>query len=457
MKKVLIITYYWPPSGGAGVQRWLKFTKYLRDYGWEPVIYTPENPESPNNDTSLEKDIPKNLTIIKTKIWEPYNFYKMFIGQKKDQKVNAAFLTESKKPKKFEKIAVWIRGNFFIPDARKFWVKPSVKYLVNYLKQNPIDAVISTGPPHSMHLIALGLKRKLNIPWMADFRDPWTNIDFYSKLMLTSFADHKHKRLELDVLNSADAVTCVGQTWLNELEEIYNKSPRTSPLSTGREGTGVSTHVWVNSKFRFISNGYDPDDYSSGKVETEKKFSLVYIGTLDKSRNPRILWKTLSDIVKKNRQFANDLQLKLVGKTDIAVTEDIENNRLLPYLEKIPYLTHAEVTQVQKKSQVLLLLINNTPNAMGITTGKFFEYLAAKRPILCIGPKGGDADKILTETNGGLISDYEDSKTLEANILYFYNKYKQGNLPSESVNIEKYSRKILTGEVANVLNTISAS
>ena len=129
MKKVLIITYYWPPSGGAGVQRWLKFTKYLRDYGWEPVIYTPENPESPNNDSSLEKDIPKNLTVIKTKIWEPYNFYKVFIGQKKDQKINAAFLTESKKPKKFEKIAVWIRGNFFIPDARKFWVKPSVKYL----------------------------------------------------------------------------------------------------------------------------------------------------------------------------------------------------------------------------------------------------------------------------------------------------------------------------------------
>ena len=442
MKKVLIITYYWPPSGGAGVQRWLKFTKYLRDYGWEPIIYTPENPESPDNDSSLQKDIPKNLTIIKTKIWEPYTFYKVFIGQKKDKKINAAFLTESKKPKKFEKIAVWIRGNFFIPDARKFWVKPSIKYLTNYLKDNPVNAVISTGPPHSMQLIALGLKRKLNIPWMADFRDPWTNIDFYSKLMLTSSADKKHKRLELEVLKNADVVTCVGKTWLDELEELYKKG--NPSLSTNREGQGVS------NKFKFISNGYDPDDYSDEKLEADKKFSLVYIGTLDKSRNPGILWKTLAEIVKKNKDFANDLQLKLVGKTDITVTEDIENNGLLPYMEKTPYLTHAEVTQVQKRSQVLLLLINNTPNAMGITTGKFFEYFAAKRPILCIGPKGGDADKILEETKGGLISGYENSQTLETNILYFYNKYKQGNLPCESVNIEKYSRKMLTGEVAAI-------
>ena len=448
MKKVLIITYYWPPSGGAGVQRWLKFTKYLRDYGWEPIIYTPENPESPNNDASLEKDLPKNLTVLKTKIWEPYDFYKVFIGQKRDQKVNAAFLTESKKPKKFEKIAVWIRGNFFIPDARKFWVKPSIQHLQNYVKSNPVDAVISTGPPHSMQLIALGLKRKLNIPWMADFRDPWTNIDFYSKLMLTSFADRKHKRLELEVLKEADVVTCVGKTWLDELEELYKKG--NPSLSSGREGSGVST-----SKFKFISNGYDPDDYTDEKVEADKKFSIVYIGTLDKSRNPGILWKTLSDIVKKNKDFANDLQLKLVGKTDIAVTEDIENNGLKPYMEKIAYLTHAEVTQVQKKSQVLLLLINNTPNAMGITTGKLFEYFAAKRPILCIGPEGGDADKILEETKGGLISGYEDSQTLEANILYFYNKYKQGYLPCESINIEKYSRKMLTGEVAEVLNDIT--
>ena len=171
-KKVLIITYYWPPGGGAGVQRWLKFAKYLRDFGWEPVIYTPENGEMPVVDLSLQKDVPQGLAVIKQPIWEPYNSYKKFIGQGKEEKINTGFLTENKKPKLAEKIAVWIRGNYFIPDARKFWIKPSVKFLSEYLHHHPVSAIISTGPPHSMHLIALKLKKKLNLPWMADFRDP---------------------------------------------------------------------------------------------------------------------------------------------------------------------------------------------------------------------------------------------------------------------------------------------
>ncbi|MEA3317025.1 MAG: glycosyl transferase family 1, partial [Bacteroidota bacterium] len=184
-KKVLIITYYWPPSGGAGVQRWLKFAKFLPKYGWNPIIYTPENGEIPVTDKSLHKDISKETKVIKRKIWEPYTWYKKFIGQKNNQKINVGFLSENQKPKFTEKISVWIRGNFFIPDARKFWIKPSVKFLKTYLKNNNVDAIISTGPPHSMHLIAMQLQKKLNLPWIADFRDPWTNIDFYEDLLLT--------------------------------------------------------------------------------------------------------------------------------------------------------------------------------------------------------------------------------------------------------------------------------
>ncbi|MEJ2050837.1 MAG: glycosyl transferase family 1, partial [Calditrichota bacterium] len=186
MKKVLIITYYWPPSGGSQVLRWLKFVKYLREFGWEPVIYTPENPEAPETDTSNLKDIPENLEIIKRRIREPYQAYKIFLGKKKDEKLSTAFLSEDKKGKKITaKIALWIRSNFFIPDARRFWIKPSVKYLADYLKSHPIDTIITTGPPHSMHLIGLYLKKKTNFPWVADFRDPWTNIDFYKELLLT--------------------------------------------------------------------------------------------------------------------------------------------------------------------------------------------------------------------------------------------------------------------------------
>ena len=444
MKKVLIITYYWPPSGGAGVQRWLKFVKYLREFGWEPIVYTASNPESPINDDSLQKDLPKDLTVLKIEIWEPYLFYKKLMGQKKHEKINAAFLTESKKPKRFEKLAVWVRGNFFIPDARKFWIKPSAKYLVEYLKKNPVDAMVSTGPPHSMHLIAEAVKKKMNIPWMADFRDPWTEIDFYSKLMLTPMADSKHKKLELNVLRKADIISCVGQNWLDGLEAILKK------------GTKGRYTEEMHAKFKFISNGFDPEDYDSvGDVQMDKKFSMAHIGTLDKSRNQPTLWKALSELIKENPTFATDLEIKLVGKVDIAVQEDIERYGLAPYVNKIAYLSHHDVTIVQKQAQVLMLLINRTPNAMGITTGKFFEYMAAKRPILCIGIEGGDAQKIIDETRAGLFAGFDDITSMKKNILYLYTKYKQGNLTSEGVNIERYSRKSVTGEVANALNFIS--
>ncbi len=164
MKRVLILTYYWPPSGGAGVQRWLKFVKYLREFGWEPIVYTAENPEAPADDDSLEKDIPQNLTILKTPIWEPYDLYKKFTGQASNDRVNAGFLHEKEKPAWSEKLSVWIRGNFFIPDARRFWIKPSIRFLQRYLKTCPVDAIVSTGPPHTMHMIGMGLKKIPDCP-----------------------------------------------------------------------------------------------------------------------------------------------------------------------------------------------------------------------------------------------------------------------------------------------------
>ncbi|NTW26696.1 MAG: glycosyltransferase family 4 protein, partial [Lentimicrobium sp.] len=187
-RRVLIISYYWPPSGGAGVQRWLKFVKYLRESGWEPVVYVPENPEYPAIDESLAKDIPDGIEIIKTPIWEPYSFYKKLIGAGKGERINAGFLSEKKRPGLTEQFSIWLRGNFFIPDARKFWIRPSISFLTRYLEKHPVDAIVSTGPPHSMHMIALGVKKRTGLPWLADFRDPWTNIDFYHELMLTTWA-----------------------------------------------------------------------------------------------------------------------------------------------------------------------------------------------------------------------------------------------------------------------------
>lgn len=426
-KKVLIITYYWPPSGGAGVQRWLKFVKYLPKNGWQPIIYTPEDGEMPSIDESLEKDIPEEAIILKTPIWEPYNVYKKFVGVKKDEKINTGFLTESKKPKKTEKLAVWIRGNFFIPDARKFWVKPSVKYLEEYLKANKVDAIISTGPPHSMHLIALGLKNKFStIPWIADFRDPWTNIDFYKDLMLSKAADKKHHKLERAVLKNADVTLTIGKTLGEELKELGAK------------------------KVEVITNGFDKDD-TSNEVALDDKFSLAHIGSMTSTRNPEVLWKALSELLVENAELQTKLEIKLVGKVDVSVMQSLEKYNLQSYLRKIDYLPHDEVIKEQQKSHVLLLLINDTPNSKGIVTGKFFEYMSAGRPILAIGPTDGDVSEILNDTQAGEIVGYSDLKELKKYIVSLMHSEKIiGN--SEAIN--KYSREELTKKLVEILNQI---
>lgn len=432
MKKVLIITYYWPPAGGAGVQRWLKFVKYMRNFGWEPVVYTALNGEMPVIDHSLEKDIPENLTVLKTPIWEPYSIYKRFIGRKKDDRINAAFLNENKKTGLAERISVWLRGNFFIPDARRFWIRPSVAYLNNYLRENDIHHVISSGPPHSMHLIALGLKRRHPaLRWIADFRDPWTNIDFYEKLMLTSLADKKHHRLELEVLREADRVISIGERMSNEFVEMYRKS--------GGKAT---------SKFSVITNGFDADDVAPA-VEKDRKFSLAHIGTLVKDRNPDVLWQVLARLVKVNPAFAEQLEIKLVGKVDIFVKEQIVAYGLERFVRRIDYLPHDEVILEQARSQVLLLLVNNTKNAKGILTGKFFEYMASGAPILVIGPPDGDLAAILKKTQTGLISHFDDVVQLERNILSYF---KGENPVPDRGEVVGYSRSELTRALCLLLD-----
>jgi len=435
MKKVLVLTYYWPPSGGAGVQRWLKFVKYMREFGWEPIVYTAQNGEMPVVDESLLNEIPKGIEVIKKPIWEPYSIYKKFIGRKKDDKINASFLNENKKAGFTEKISVWIRGNFFIPDARKFWIKPSIRFLSNYVIKNNINVVISSGPPHSMHMIALGLKSKYpKIKWLADFRDPWTNIDFYDKLMLSSLADTKHKRLEKNVLQEADIVVSVGNSMSEEFKEIVKQD-------------GFNRL----EKFKVITNGFDTDDLNSNNSIKDIKFSLAHIGTLVKDRNPLILWKVLSQLVNTNPKFAQELEIKLVGKVDYFVMEQINFYGLKPYLTKIDYLPHNLVIEEQKKSHVLLLLVNNTKNAKGILTGKIFEYLAANVPILAIGPTDGDLSIILKNTATGLISDFNDENLLKQHILKLFDGY---TIEPNKEEIKKYSRKNLTKELCHLLDSL---
>jgi hypothetical protein len=428
MKKVLIITYYWIPSGGAGVQRWVKFAKYLRQYGWEPIIYTPENPEYPSIDHSFEKDIPADITVLKTPIWEPYNVYRNLTG-KKNQAINAGFISENKTQGWRDKLSIWIRGNFLIPDPRRFWIKPSVGFLSDYLKENPVGAVITTGPPHSMHLIGLGLKKNFpSLPWVADFRDPWTNIDFYKDLNLTWLADKIHHKLEREVLQNADTVLVVSRGMEEEFAPMKPK------------------------KLQVITNGYDESDVQVGTLTLDGRFSISHIGTLNAARNPRIVWKVLSEICAENIDFKKDLQIQLVGKVDFSVLEDIQSYGLQEQLLKIDYLSHSEAIAKQNSSQVLMLLINQSGNAKGILTGKFFEYLAAKRPILAVGPTDGDAAVVLNETGAGVIVDFADEQETKTAILNYYNQYKKGTLSVQSESVERFSRRSLTGELAGLLD-----
>lgn len=430
MKKVLIITYYWPPSGGAGVQRWLKFAKYLPQYGWEPVIYTPENPDFAIEDKSLMKDVAPDLKVLKSKIWEPYELYKMLIG-KKGQKVNVSFAEGSKKQGKIHKLALALRGNLLIPDPRCFWIKPSVRILKKYVKENPVDAIITTGPPHSMHIIGRKLHLATGIPWLADFRDPWTNIDFYKELNLTWIADKLHHRAERKVLQQADCVVSVTPTWCGELEELAGR------------------------KVNLIHNGYDEDDVVKTNDSVQDGFSIVHIGSINAARNPKVLWKALSELVSEHNDLANELKIRFVGNVEPVVLNSLEDLNLGRFVDKVGYLPHAGAIAFQQTSPVLLLLINNTPNAKGILTGKFYEYMASERPILVIGPKDSDVEDLVNETQCGVLVDFEDVGGMKKAVLQLFDDYKTGKLESRSENYVQYSRRAQCELMAGLLNNIT--
>ncbi len=425
MKKVLIITYYWPPAGGPGVQRWLKFVKYLREFEIEPVLFIPENPTYPITDKNLESEVPENLQILRRKIFEPYSLAGLF-SKKETETISSGIIAEKKNQAWLQSLMLYIRGNFFIPDARKFWIKPSVKYLINFLKKEDIDIVITTGPPHSLHLIGLNLKKELPIQWIADFRDPWTQIGYHSKLKLTKSAQKKHELFEREVLNAADKIIATSHTTKAEFESKTQKP------------------VFL------ITNGYDEVNFLKPIVPDEK-FSFSHIGSLLSGRNPKFLWECFQELIEEDAEFKNSFQLRLVGKVSSEVIKSIKENKLEVHLELIPYVSHQEALRFQRKSQVLLLLEIDSIETRGIIPGKIFEYLNAKRPILAIGPENWDVQKILEVTGAGECFDYSDKEAVKVQLRKLFSEFKKGNLNSEPKNIAQYSRKMLTGKLANLL------
>jgi len=424
MQKVLIVCYYWPPAGGPGVQRWLKFVKYLPEFDVEPIVFVPENPSYPIIDESLENDIPKGTRIIKQPIFEPYGLASIF-SKKKTKRISSGIIQKHKKQSVLERILLWVRGNFFIPDARKYWVKSSVKVLSDMMREEEIQTIITTGPPHSVHLIGLQLKAKYELRWIADFRDPWTSIGYHKKLKLTKSSQLKHKRLEKQVLNSADKIIVTSNRTKQEFEEITQK-----PIEV-------------------ITNGYDEDSITT---ELDKKFTVSHIGSLLTDRNPTMLWEVLQDMCNENQEFKNELQIQLVGVVGDGVKESLANHHLKDNTTDLGYISHTNVLELQAKSQVLLLLEINSEETQGIIPGKLFEYFNAQRPILALGPENWEAGKMVHETKSGQSFTSKDKSDLKNVLLEWFRAFQKEELVSNSEGIEKYSRRELTRKLANTIS-----
>ncbi|MDD7551941.1 MAG: glycosyltransferase [Candidatus Cryptobacteroides sp.] len=418
-KRLLIISYYWPPTGGSGVQRWVKFSKYLPEHGWQPVIYTPENPERLAYDESLLADIPECTEVIRRRIVEPYGLYRKLFGRSGGE-VNP--LNSSGKSLK-SKLSRVLRGNLFIPDPRVSWVRGSVRFLKKYLREHPVDAVVTTGPPQSMHLIGRGLKRSLGLPWIADFRDPWTRMFYYKHLCLSKFADRKHHRLEQGVLDEADLVLAVSPPVRDDFQAQ----------------TGTPVHL--------ITNGYDEDDFPVREPGSRRdgKFRIVHTGLFAADGNPLKLWDALARRCREDEDFAQRLEIRLAGKTDAPVLEAIRERGLGAQLVDLGYLPHSRVVQEQQEADLLILPLRHEPEYAKVLPGKIFEYIASGRPVLGIGQEDGAAAAILRDSGAGRMYDWDrEDKFLE--FMDMDHEAAEG--------AARYSRKALTRQLVEELESL---
>lgn len=427
MKKVLIISYYWPPAGGISVLRTLKFSKYLNKFGWEPIVYAPKNANYPYLDQENFKDIPPNIIVIRNKIIEPFGLFKLLTGRRKNDSSNPVYAKD--KTSILDNLSIWIRGNFFIPDARCLWIKPSVRFLKKYLKKHPVDAILTDGPPHTNTVIGMQLSQKLQLPFLADFQDPWTQVDYYKMMKIGKLADKKHHKLEQAVFKTANKITIASPTWAKELESI------------GAKDVDV------------IYYGYDEDDFKEVKKTSHNTFSILHAGILGEDRNSDIFFKVLKDIFQKSPHLKENVKLNFAGIIDISVKQSIEKNNLLSNFNNLGNLPRKDVLNLMINANLLLLPVNKADNAKGRLPGKLYEYLRAQVPILAFGKKNSDVETILNQTQTGKLFEYNDYQGIY-NFMdsIFNNRYQF--LPDIDA-IKNFTVEKQTQKIANYLNEIT--
>jgi glycosyltransferase involved in cell wall biosynthesis len=430
VQKVLIITYYWPPSGGSGVQRWLKFVKYLPSFQWEPHVFTPENPAFAIKDPSLEKEVPIEAEVMRFPIWEPYEiFFKLsgIFGRKNPDAKSA--LPSAGKGSMFQRISTWVRGNFFVPDPRVFWVKPSAKFLADYLSENGIQIVVTTGPPHSVHLIGLRLKKKYpHLRWIADFRDPWTQWGMWDSLGVSKLVRKFHRRMEKKVLATADEIVTITPFYVRQFEELSAR------------------------RVTLLTNGFDEADFKGVEYRRPEKFTIRHVGIVNERCDPRPFMRALKHEISSSEEFANDVVLEFNGEVHPAFRYFVESDSLLKKVTRFTgNIPHAELLNMYGKSSLFLLILTGYKDAEGFLPGKLFEYLATGLPILGVGPVEGDAAFVLNNSRAGVMIADDDAAGIQSALRRAYRDWKEGVKPTVSSIASEYSRQTITGKLVQVL------
>jgi glycosyltransferase involved in cell wall biosynthesis len=426
--KVLIITYYWPPSGGSGVQRWLKFVKYLPSFGITPYVFTPENPSFDVRDESLLKDVPAEAEVIHFPIWEPYK-----LGQRISAKPGTSNTHSRDTGNSFLKnVTTWLRGNLLFPDPRIFWVKPSVQFLEGFLKDNDIKTVITTGPPHSVHMIGFRLKKKIpTLKWIADFRDPWSEWGILSSFKLTAWARKIHRRMERQVLTTADKVITITPFYVKQLERL-----------SGR-------------KVDLITNGFDEVDFAHISVRVTKKFMIRHIGLVNPSCDPKPFMKAMRDLALGDSDFANHVEINFTGNINEEFKQFVLADGILARITTFSHsVPHSELIGLYENSSALLLVLTGYKDGEGFLPGKLFEYLATGIPIIAVGPVPSDANELLRELNSGEMIESGNSEMIKQRVLTLYQDWKSGPAHKNNDLATQYSRKELTFKLVELLRTV---
>lgn len=435
MKNLLVIAYYFPPSGGPGVQRVLKHIKYLREFGWNPIVFTVRNAQYPAFDYSLLDEVPKDIKIIRSKIIEPYDVYRFFTGKKKGVSIDVNTIkNESQKISWKEKIAELIRSTFFIPDARIGWYFSSKKELKKLILENKFDAVYSSSPPYTCSLIARYVHRKLSIPWIAGFRDPWT--DFISSPKRWFLPKKIDRYLEKSVFATSNFVECA---WEGIIKDALKKYPDLE-----------------KTKFIHNPNGFDSTDYPTIYRTENEKFTLTYTGSMYGRRNPEALFNAINLLIDENRINREEFLIRLIGRFGDEILEMIDNSGFKNSIEVIPYLPHSESLQYLLKSDSLLLIVDESKESEEIVPGKVYEYLGTLIPLLVIAPEKSAISDLIAETGAGLLAHQSDVKLIAKNFVILYENWKAGRKLEtfNPVAIKKYERKESARNLAKILDRL---